>query len=308
MMSRVRTNRTKSALLACLMSVGFFGCGTVEPSELTVATTDGRVFQNGNVPALKNSAADDARLVAQVTELYWALRAPPLGVAAENVIKNHEVSLILAECMKAAGHSYPEFESGPLDGWAVPQVADPLWSAPPSLEAAENGLGIVNEFPAALSESQPVSFDTVPDQAAYDSSLNDCVGSMAIPQIVDWATIESLSASFNTTAMFASSHPAFKGLSEAYSNCMKRKGHAISDPNQIIGVAKQGGMDSKPAAKRNERNLAVADVQCREPIYGRMILLVRDDWSKWIDQNGNAVAAVKAGWSDLIDRARLVSG
>ena len=295
-MRRGPTSRRILRGLACVAMVpGLFAACGVDGARLTKAPLQ---------PTPEVAA--DSELTAQVAAAYHDLRPSPAMGMGVNVVVNEGIRERIGQCVTAKGFDFwpwpLDMESRQtLDAPSNANGVDPQWAHPPDREGAARGLGL--SASPYWSEEESKTLSTAPKVSAeYSRAIGECSNTTSNPVAFDSATMDRLHAEMIQIGQDTMKLEGFDTLRKRYAACIKERGFDFDDPAIVLDLAKAKlGTES---AVTFERGAAVADAECRLPLYDEFIRLNATAWTKWLTQSAPAVASVVAQFNGFEEAAR----
>lgn len=286
----------------------------VEPTTAASTTADTTTTLASTVATDPTSPPTSAvididALTRELTEVHSSLQLSEAALIGWSITINGGNTDQLSECMAARG---VEYRGSAMDFVVLgprprtdpePYAADPDWYIRPDVELARaGGVGITvrNEPIGArwdMVPSDPAGTAAPdPDPGRYDEVFSACeqrlTGSMENP--LAWQLDNEMFAMSRT----AEERPEFAPIRDQYRACMAASGFEVEDPVEIEVMMVNGEFPSDTDVPAYEVAIAVADAECRAPLWERFIELDASAWRDWLDRNTDRIAAAEMQQSE----------
>jgi hypothetical protein len=302
-----RLLRQANKLLVPVVIVVVSSCGATEVEKSASgepASTTGRAPEaiEVAVTAQAVSAADD--LEAQVESAIVQLRGTAADDDAAFLVGNLALHRHVSACMAAEDLTYPDFLfaaglPGPMRSVRAYSLA---WPSPPDETLARTvGLEPVHPSDPPIPLSVPPndfyeSLDSA-GQTRYDATQSKCEASYVPPSNLAAAgkLSESIVASFQSVEAATLLNPSFAPVQEEYVSCMSSRGLSVEAPDGLRDLldnargelSGQNTVDDQKVIESKGIELAVADAECRAPLYGQFLSIDATAWKDWAESSSS---------------------
>lgn len=287
---------------------------TVAPpiSEVSVAPTSAAsttTVPSSTSPPSAQAAIDISSLSRALMDVHDRLQPSIAATIGWNIALNGGNTAQLTACMAERGVAYRgsrmEFVvTGPRPRTEPDRLwVDPAWHVEPDPELARRGgvgfaTGVVPSDP--ILDMVPVSgvADSLPaeEQEGYDEAFGAC--ERALSSAPDARIATMLDNEMFAIGRLTTELPGFAAIEEEYHVCVRDRGLEIDDPANIWTSLFETDFGPEVDIAELERSLAVADAECRAPLWERFIELDASTWRDWLDRNADRIAAAEAQQSE----------
>jgi hypothetical protein len=251
-----------------------------------------------------------SKLAERVSAACYALMPSPAAGMGLNVAVNERIQRAIRDCVEASGAEFQPWalnlgDQRTLEADDNVGGVDAAWHVPPNPKAAAAGLGMVGPLVPMFSDPQEALFDRPAPNPAYVKVFDRCSNEQAQAEgpttdIWDPSMMEELNGGMAQIGAKTQKLDGFAELRALYQACIAGKNFKFSDPATLLDLAKEnyGTMPGEEAIAF-ERGAAVADSECRQPLYDRFIELSASEWTSWLDKHDADIHTVEAQFADL---------
>lgn len=258
-------------------------------------------------PTVATTVVREPTLEELVGAAFASLRPTTAASAGIALLEHEERERQMRACIEAAGLEFIatplEIDAASLDDVSInPGGVDAAWWIPPDVEGARVGLGLAGPLEPPDLGGEVVG--PIEVEQGYLDVQQQCDLGLVEQRVFDQELMLSLLAQMSAIGFDAMQLDGFAPLQVAYRACMQAAGFDVADPALLLDLAKERyGVSPTESAQQLERASAVADAECRGPVYAEFLALNEDAWRTWLSDHGSELAEVAAQFDDAAAHA-----
>jgi hypothetical protein len=222
-----------------------------------------------------------------------------------------EADAAVASCMQEAGFGQAYIPARLFQGRPNHDFyPDPFTPPLPIDEARDTGWGIID---ALLHPSPMPAEPQTPEQsAAYRDALDGCEplrDSALVTEDPSENASKSLMDDVSGASQAVGDNAEARAAMAAYSECMEGRGYSGGPPyDQMFDIKEKAKTAIDDPAelqtlKVKEEDLAVADTECRSPVYGQFLHGRAEAEQPVISNHEDELKSIEAAWTEIVAEA-----